>query len=70
VYMITSKYDGTTFAAKELEKRRFVKNGILDQKVDQEMRIMSSIRHVSLAQDLEIHIDDTNAQVAKYCSIY
>lgn len=56
VYMITSKYDGTTFAAKELEKRKFIKNGILDQKVDQEMRIMSSIKHKNIVQYIE-HVD-------------
>ena len=48
VYKITAKYDGTPYAAKELEKRRFMKNGILDQKVDMEMKIMQQIRHVSL----------------------
>jgi hypothetical protein len=44
---MTAKLDGTPFAAKELEKRRFMKNGVLDQKVDMEMRIMSRINHVS-----------------------
>ncbi|OBT92850.1 hypothetical protein VE01_09076 [Pseudogymnoascus verrucosus] len=56
VYMISAKYDGTVYAAKELEKRRFVKNGILDQKVDQEMRIMSSIKHPNIVQYIE-HVD-------------
>jgi hypothetical protein len=31
---------GAIYAAKELDKRRFMKNGILDQKVDNEMKIM------------------------------
>lgn len=44
--MLTDKFDGKPFAAKELEKRRFMKNGILDQKVDMEMKIMSKIKHV------------------------
>ena len=60
VYMISAKYDGTIYAAKELEKRRFVKNGILDQKVDQEMRIMSSIRHVSLSAIMLTYVDGSN----------
>lgn len=47
VYLITDKFNGDTFAAKELEKRRFMKNGILDQKVDMEMTIMRKIKHVS-----------------------
>ena len=46
VHKVTAKFDGTPYAAKELEKRRFMKNGILDQKMDMEMRIMSSIQHV------------------------
>lgn len=60
VYMITAKYDGTVYAAKELEKRRFVKNGIMDQKVDQEMRIMSSIKHVSPSSIIAASADDSN----------
>jgi hypothetical protein len=47
VYKITAKYDGIPYAAKELEKRRFMKHGVLDQKVDMEMRIMQQITHVS-----------------------
>lgn len=46
VYKVTSKYDGNPYAAKELEKRRFIKNGILDQKVDNEMKIMQRVQHV------------------------
>jgi serine/threonine protein kinase len=47
VYKITAKFDGVPYAAKELEKRRFMKNGVLDQKVDMEMKIMRKIQHVS-----------------------
>jgi serine/threonine protein kinase len=47
VYKITAKFDGVPYAAKELEKRRFMKNGLLDHKVDMEMNIMRSIQHVS-----------------------
>lgn len=46
VHKVTSKYDGKPYAAKELEKRKFMKNGILDQKVENEMRIMQRITHV------------------------
>ena len=48
VYKMTDKFNGTPFAAKELEKRRFIKNGILDQKVEMEMKIMKRIHHVSV----------------------
>jgi serine/threonine protein kinase len=47
VYKISDKFDGVPYAAKELEKRRFMKNGILDQKIDSEMKIMKKIKHVS-----------------------
>ena len=48
VYKLTAKYDGVPYAAKELEKRRFMKNGVLDQKVDNEMKIMQRIKHVCI----------------------
>jgi serine/threonine protein kinase len=47
VHMVTSKYDGSPYAAKELDKRKFMKNGVLDQKVENEMKIMQRIQHVS-----------------------
>lgn len=50
VYEVTSKFDGAQYAAKELEKRKFMKNGVLDQKVETEMRIMRSIEHVSYSE--------------------
>lgn len=49
VHRVTSKYDGLPYAAKEIEKRRFIKNGVLDQKVENEMKIMQRVQHVSLA---------------------
>ncbi|RFU30040.1 hypothetical protein B7463_g6286, partial [Scytalidium lignicola] len=56
VYKITDKYNGVPYAAKELEKRRFMKNGILDQKVDMEMNIMRKISHPNIVQYIE-HVD-------------
>ena len=46
VYKMTAKFDGVPFAAKEIEKRRFMKNGIVDQKLETEMKIMQKIKHV------------------------
>lgn len=48
VYQLATKRDGHLYAAKELEKRRFMKNGILDRKLDNEMEIMQSISHPSV----------------------
>ncbi|KAI1107721.1 hypothetical protein F4804DRAFT_296919 [Jackrogersella minutella] len=56
VHKFTSKYDGTPYAAKELDKRRFMKNGVLDQKVENEMRIMQKVHHRNIVQYIE-HFD-------------
>ncbi|KAK1781332.1 hypothetical protein QBC45DRAFT_64553 [Copromyces sp. CBS 386.78] len=50
VYMIADKMNGRPYAAKELEKRRFMKNGVLDQKVENEMKIMQSVSHPNIVQ--------------------
>ena len=47
VYKLATKSDGELFAAKQLEKRRFMKDGILDQKINNELLIMKDLRHVS-----------------------
>ena len=47
VYKVTLKLTGHPYAAKELDKRRFMKNGVLDQKVENEMKIMQKVKHVS-----------------------
>ncbi|KAK2629437.1 hypothetical protein QTJ16_000257 [Diplocarpon rosae] len=56
VYKITEKFSGMPYAAKELEKRRFMKNGTLDEKVDNEMKIMRKIKHPHVVQYIE-HVD-------------
>ena len=48
VYLLATKQHGETYAVKELEKRRFIKNGILNQKLDNEIQIMKDLIHVSL----------------------
>ena len=50
---MTSKFDGLPYAAKELDKTKFMKNGVLDQKVENEMKIMSKVKHVSQPLSLE-----------------
>ena len=47
VYKLATKRDGELFAAKQIEKRRFIKNNVLDQKISNEMRIMRDLSHVS-----------------------
>ncbi len=47
VHKVTARLDGSPYAAKELDKRKFMKNGVLDQKVENEMKIMQKVKHVS-----------------------
>ncbi|EED22771.1 protein kinase, putative [Talaromyces stipitatus ATCC 10500] len=58
VYKLATKQDGIVYAAKELDKRRFMKNGILDQKVDNEMKIMKDLRHPNIVQYIDHHEHD------------
>jgi serine/threonine protein kinase len=53
VYQLATKSDGQLFAAKELEKRRFMKNGVLDRKIDNELQIMKAISHPNVVQYVE-----------------
>jgi serine/threonine protein kinase len=62
VYKMTAKFDGVPYAAKELEKRRFMKNGVLDQKVDNEMKIMQKIKHVCIRTLWATDIADSYSQ--------
>jgi serine/threonine protein kinase len=55
VHQLATKMDGKLLAAKELEKRRFMKNGQLDKKIDNEMKIMASLRHPNIIEFIEYH---------------
>ncbi len=50
VYQLATKNEGQLFAAKELEKRKFMKHGVLDRKLDNEMQIMKSVSHPNIVQ--------------------
>ncbi|KAH6657486.1 hypothetical protein BKA67DRAFT_189867 [Truncatella angustata] len=56
VYKVTDRYTGMPYAAKELDKRKFMKNGVLDQKVENEMKIMQRVSHENIVQYIE-HFD-------------
>ncbi|KAE8358848.1 kinase-like domain-containing protein [Aspergillus caelatus] len=55
VYKLATKQHGAVYAAKELDKRRFMKNGVLDQKVDNEMKIMKDLKHPNIVQYIDHH---------------
>ena len=48
VYKLATKRDGEVFAVKQLDKRKFMKDGVLDHKVNNELEIIKHLRHVSL----------------------
>ncbi|KAI1304695.1 hypothetical protein F5Y03DRAFT_165568 [Xylaria venustula] len=56
VHLVTLKENGSPYAAKELDKRKFMKNGVLDQKVENEMKIMQKVKHANIVQYIE-HFD-------------
>lgn len=47
VYKLSSKRDGVVFAAKQLDKSRFAKDGTLSSKIYNELNLIKSLRHVS-----------------------
>ncbi|PWY89113.1 kinase-like protein [Aspergillus heteromorphus CBS 117.55] len=55
VYKLATKQHGAVYAAKELDKRRFMKHGILDKKVDNEMKIMRDLKHPNIVQYVDHH---------------
>ncbi|KAJ9497174.1 Protein kinase protein rad53 [Exophiala xenobiotica] len=48
VYRVQTKKEGDIYAAKELDKRRFIKNGVLDMKFDSELNIMKHLNHPNI----------------------
>ena len=50
VYKVQTKRHGIFYAAKELDKRRFIKNGILDIKFDNELKIMQNLKHPNIVE--------------------
>lgn len=48
VYRVQTKSEGTIYAAKEIDKRRFIKNGVLDIKFDNELQIMRKLKHPNI----------------------
>lgn len=68
VYKLAMKRDGELFAVKQIEKRRFVKNGILDRKINNEIHIMKNLSHVSYQPQMS-DISLMPVTEAKYCQV-
>lgn len=50
VYRVQTKREGHLYAAKEIDKRRFIKNGMLDVKFDNELKIMQNLKHPNIVE--------------------
>ena len=55
VYRLATTLEGIPFAAKELDKRRFIKDGVLDLKFDNEVKIMKGLRHPNIVQYIDFY---------------
>ncbi|KIW38423.1 uncharacterized protein PV06_09387 [Exophiala oligosperma] len=55
VYRVQTKKEGDIYAAKELDKRRFIKNGVLDMKFDSELNIMKHLQHPNIVNYVDCH---------------
>ena len=53
VYRVQTKREGHLYAAKEIDKRRFIKNGILDVKFDNELKIMQNLKHPNIVEYID-----------------
>lgn len=69
VFKVSTRADGEVYAAKQIEKRRFIKDGQLGSKVHHEIAIMERLRHVGppLRSNPSLH---TNGASAKHRTIY
>ncbi|KAI9740598.1 MAG: hypothetical protein M1834_005179 [Cirrosporium novae-zelandiae] len=53
VYKLSRRIDGKPHAVKELEKRKFMKDGILNSKVNNELQIMKRLRHPHIVEYID-----------------
>ncbi|MCJ1287962.1 hypothetical protein MMC26_007315 [Xylographa opegraphella] len=53
VFKFATKREGKVFAVKQIEKRMFMKDGILDHKIHNELRIMKILNHPHIVEYVE-----------------
>ncbi|KAJ9660800.1 Protein kinase protein rad53 [Neophaeococcomyces mojaviensis] len=59
VYRVQTRNEGTIYAAKEIDKRRFIRNGVLDIKFDNELQIMKRLKHPNIVDYIDCQIHDS-----------
>ncbi|RMZ84606.1 hypothetical protein DV737_g1094, partial [Chaetothyriales sp. CBS 132003] len=67
VYRVQTKRDGNIYAAKELDKRRFMKNGHLDVKFDNELKIMQNLKHPNIVEYVDSHSHGNHVYIIMEC---
>ena len=55
VYKLSSIQNGEVYACKQIEKRRFIKDGVLNQKVHNEIDVMKDLEHANIVKYIECH---------------
>ncbi|MCJ1388039.1 hypothetical protein MMC18_000883 [Xylographa bjoerkii] len=53
VFKFATKREGKVFAVKQIEKRKFMKDGVIDHKVHNELRIMKILNHPHIVEYVE-----------------
>lgn len=63
VYQIATTWSGQIYAAKELEKKRFMKNGVLDERLSNELKIMKGLQHPHIVDYVDYHDVNTHLYI-------
>ena len=68
VFKFATKREGKVFAVKQIEKRKFMKDGVLNHKVHNELQIMKILNHVRQSR-LRRTINADNLTIATHNSV-
>ncbi|KAG8530768.1 uncharacterized protein KY384_004125 [Bacidia gigantensis] len=63
VYKVSAKETGEVYACKTLEKRRFIKDGILSHKLHNEILVMENLEHPNIVKYIEYHENKTHIYI-------
>ena len=60
VCKLSAKHNGEVYACKQIEKRRFIKDGVLNHKVHNEILVMKDLQHPNIVKYVEYHETKTH----------